>query len=192
MPLGATEDARPRYGQEASARAWRIARQRFLLSGTDAEIRLGDSLVSDAFPDLRVQAVICDPPYGAKNPIAAAALAEGRWESCGGARQGRRLCMARVRSAAPRRGWPSIRASSRRHARPRWDGGVDTSRDDPTRRSRSGGLAPARIIWGTSVEVALWILRPGGDTANPQPVLPSTCPPTALIPRQKRRLAPSP
>lgn len=53
-------------GQEISAAAWRIARQRLLIHGSESEIKWGDSLMNDAFPDAKFDVVLCDPPYGSK------------------------------------------------------------------------------------------------------------------------------
>jgi type I restriction-modification system DNA methylase subunit len=57
------------FGQEINEAAWRTANQRFLLRGIDVDMQLGDSLLEDRFVDLRVDAVICDPPYSLKNPL---------------------------------------------------------------------------------------------------------------------------
>ena len=52
------------YGQEINEAVWRISRQRMMVHGVAANIRHGDSLAHDEFPDLRVDVVLCDPPYG--------------------------------------------------------------------------------------------------------------------------------
>ena len=57
------------FGQEINLRAWRIARQRFLLRGITAEIVLGDSILDDAFGNITASVVLCDPPYGMANPL---------------------------------------------------------------------------------------------------------------------------
>jgi type I restriction-modification system DNA methylase subunit len=67
------------HGQEINEAAWRIAKQRFLLRRIDADIRHGDSLLNDAFPDLRADAVLCDPPYGMTNPLSAETMTDSRW-----------------------------------------------------------------------------------------------------------------
>jgi hypothetical protein len=52
------------YGQDANRVAWRLGRQRLLLHDVNATVAFGDSLLADAFPDLRADVVYCDPPYG--------------------------------------------------------------------------------------------------------------------------------
>jgi hypothetical protein len=66
-------------GQEIDHAAWRIAKQRFLVEGRDATLALGNSLLEDAYPDLRAEVVLCDPPYGTRAEFSAASLADGRW-----------------------------------------------------------------------------------------------------------------
>lgn len=51
------------YGQERDERAWRIARQRFLVNDVRADIRLADSLSQGPAADLTFDAVVADPPY---------------------------------------------------------------------------------------------------------------------------------
>jgi phage terminase Nu1 subunit (DNA packaging protein) len=70
--LAAVADRHPSarlFGQEINKSAWRIAVQRFLLHGLDVEMQLGDSLLEDMFANVRVDAVLCDPPYNMKNPL---------------------------------------------------------------------------------------------------------------------------
>ena len=57
------------FGQEINESAWRIAAQRFLLRDLNADMQRGDSLLDDRFVNLRVDAVLCDPPYNMKNPL---------------------------------------------------------------------------------------------------------------------------
>jgi hypothetical protein len=74
------------YGQEINAGAWRIAMQRFLLRKLDVEMEPGDSLLDDRFPDLHVDAVICDPPYAMRNPLSAQDGRQPHWASFGASR----------------------------------------------------------------------------------------------------------
>ena len=67
------------YGQESSPAAWRIAKQRSLLHDLNADLRLGNSLVSDAFANLRAEIVLCHPPHNVKNPLSPGDLADPRW-----------------------------------------------------------------------------------------------------------------
>jgi N-6 DNA Methylase len=66
-------------GQEINQTTWRIAKQRALVEGRDAKLALGDSLLEDAYPDLRAEVVLCDPPYGASARFPSGSLADGRW-----------------------------------------------------------------------------------------------------------------
>jgi type I restriction-modification system DNA methylase subunit len=65
-------------GQEVNSAAWQLARQRLLIQNLDGEIRHGNSLENDAFPDLKFDAVVCDPPYGQQGELHAIA-GDPRW-----------------------------------------------------------------------------------------------------------------
>ncbi|WP_037704295.1 N-6 DNA methylase [Streptomyces scabiei] len=54
-----------RYGQELNPATAAIAEFRARLDGRTATVACGDSLRKDAFPDLRADLVVCDPPVGA-------------------------------------------------------------------------------------------------------------------------------
>lgn len=54
------------FGQEINRSAWRLAKQRLLMHRVEADLWVGDSLREDQFPELRVDAVLCDPPYSLK------------------------------------------------------------------------------------------------------------------------------
>lgn len=57
------------YGQEINEAAWRIGEQRLFLHLVFGSIENAESLLDDQFPELRVDAVVCDPPYGMNNPF---------------------------------------------------------------------------------------------------------------------------
>jgi predicted DNA-binding transcriptional regulator AlpA/predicted RNA methylase len=67
-------------GQELNASAARLARARGILAGVDLEIRVGDSLKADAWPDLRADLVLCDPPVGLTDWGRDDLLIDRRWE----------------------------------------------------------------------------------------------------------------
>lgn len=67
------------FGQELDSAAARIARQRFLVHDLPLSMATGDTLSDDAWPDLRADLVVCDPPYQAKRNWPAAAAADPRW-----------------------------------------------------------------------------------------------------------------
>ncbi|MDT0163527.1 class I SAM-dependent DNA methyltransferase [Bacillus sp. AG4(2022)] len=55
------------YGQENVTTTVRLGKMNVLLHGINAEIRLGDSLLNDQFPDLRADFVIANPPFNQKD-----------------------------------------------------------------------------------------------------------------------------
>jgi len=52
------------HGADVSSGLVDLARLRLVDLGAEADIRQGDSLGQDPFPDLLVDAIVCDPPYG--------------------------------------------------------------------------------------------------------------------------------
>lgn len=55
------------YGQENVTTTVRLGKMNVLLHGINAEIRLGDSLLNDQFPDLKADFVIANPPFNQKD-----------------------------------------------------------------------------------------------------------------------------
>lgn len=55
------------YGQENVTTTVRLGKMNVLLHGMNADIRLGDSLLNDQFPDLKVDYVIANPPFNMKD-----------------------------------------------------------------------------------------------------------------------------
>ncbi|WP_067704542.1 N-6 DNA methylase [Nocardia jejuensis] len=57
-------------------------RTRLLLESADLDptVRIGDSLTADAFPDLRADAVLCNPPYGQRDWGSAELAFDTRWD----------------------------------------------------------------------------------------------------------------
>lgn len=67
LKAAAARGARTLYAQDSlPVQARRTAVDLLLTAGDDAEVtvRTGDSLRADAFPDLTVDAVLCNPPFG--------------------------------------------------------------------------------------------------------------------------------
>ncbi|MER7909938.1 N-6 DNA methylase [Streptomyces sp. NPDC096068] len=61
-------EAENRLGQDVDPDLTEVARIRIgLQTGVEAVTRTGDSLLDDAFPDRRVQAVVCNPPFGQRS-----------------------------------------------------------------------------------------------------------------------------
>jgi hypothetical protein len=67
------------FGQERDLATWRLAKQRLLVHGLEADLRCGDSLADSAFRELRVDAVVCDPPFGLRVPADAWSPTDTRW-----------------------------------------------------------------------------------------------------------------
>ncbi|CUB35078.1 Type I restriction enzyme EcoKI M protein [Bacillus cereus] len=55
------------YGQEIKENNVRLGKMNVLLHGINADIRLGDSLLNDQFPDLKADYVIANPPFNVKD-----------------------------------------------------------------------------------------------------------------------------
>ncbi|WP_051720396.1 N-6 DNA methylase [Streptomyces sp. NRRL F-2799] len=67
LSAAAARGARELYGQDSlpvQARRTAVGLTLTAEEGTDVTVRTGDSLRADAFPDLTVDAVLCNPPYG--------------------------------------------------------------------------------------------------------------------------------
>jgi type I restriction enzyme M protein len=51
------------YGQESNPTTYKLAKMNLAIRGIDAQIALGDTLMNDAFPELKVDYVIANPPF---------------------------------------------------------------------------------------------------------------------------------
>jgi type I restriction enzyme M protein len=51
------------YGQESNPTTYRLARMNLAIRGIDANIELGDTLMNDKFPDLKVDYILANPPF---------------------------------------------------------------------------------------------------------------------------------
>lgn len=51
------------YGQESNPTTYQLARMNLAIRGIDAKIELGDTLMNDKFPDLKVDYVLVNPPF---------------------------------------------------------------------------------------------------------------------------------
>ncbi|WP_239116821.1 HsdM family class I SAM-dependent methyltransferase [Planotetraspora phitsanulokensis] len=72
--------ARRLLGQDADAETAALATVRLALRRDDADIKTGDSLRSDAFPAVRADAVLCDPPFHVRTWGHEQLTADPRWE----------------------------------------------------------------------------------------------------------------
>ncbi|MGW4244585.1 N-6 DNA methylase [Nocardia sp. NPDC004722] len=69
------------YGQDSASVQTELARLSVALeTGIDPDVRTGDSLRADAFPDLQVDAVLCIPPFGQRDWGADELRFDSRWE----------------------------------------------------------------------------------------------------------------
>ncbi|TXR58817.1 SAM-dependent DNA methyltransferase [Bacillus sp. AY18-3] len=55
------------YGQEIKENNVRLGKMNVLLHGINADIRLGDSLLTDQFPNLKADFIIANPPFNMKD-----------------------------------------------------------------------------------------------------------------------------
>lgn len=51
------------FGQESNATTYKLAKMNLAIRGIDAKIELGDTLMNDKFPELKVDYVIANPPF---------------------------------------------------------------------------------------------------------------------------------
>lgn len=51
------------YGQELNETTWRLAKMNMAIRGIDADIRRGDTLYDDKFPDLKADYILANPPF---------------------------------------------------------------------------------------------------------------------------------
>lgn len=67
------------FGQEADPVAARITKARLALHGAKAQLRAGDSLRADAFPEVKADVVLCDPPFGERSWGYEELTGDARW-----------------------------------------------------------------------------------------------------------------
>lgn len=51
------------FGQESNSTTYKLAKMNLAIRGIDAKIELGDTLMNDKFPELKVDYVIANPPF---------------------------------------------------------------------------------------------------------------------------------
>nr|GID84745.1 SAM-dependent methyltransferase [Actinoplanes derwentensis] len=67
-------------GQDGNPAAAGLAEARARLAGVELEMRIGDSFQGDAWPSLRADLVVCDPPVGLTDWGRDSLLLDRRWE----------------------------------------------------------------------------------------------------------------
>ncbi|TYO98702.1 type I restriction enzyme M protein [Geothermobacter ehrlichii] len=55
------------YGQESNYTTWRLAKMNLAIRGIDAQIAHGDTFHNDAFPDLKADYVLANPPFNSSD-----------------------------------------------------------------------------------------------------------------------------
>ncbi len=70
------------YGQERNQATWRIGQMNLAIHGLSGEVRYteGGSLLDDAFPTLKADFVMANPPFNQKEWSTPAILDDARWE----------------------------------------------------------------------------------------------------------------
>lgn len=51
------------YGQESNPTTYKLAKMNLAIRGIEAKVELGDTLMSDKFPDLKVDYILANPPF---------------------------------------------------------------------------------------------------------------------------------
>jgi methylase of polypeptide subunit release factors len=155
-------------GQEVNADTARMAAQRLRVHAHSADIRLGDSLKSDAFRGQRFDAVVCDPPWGVRLRRADAAEGAG---TVRGTRHADLLWVSHVLDHVAPDGHGYIVLPMG----PLFRGGAEAEiRRDLVRRGAVEAVIalPSRFVPRTSIPSALWVLRGTADAGGgPPPVL---------------------
>lgn len=67
------------YGQESNPTTWRLAQMNLVIRNIEADIKLGDTLLQDAFPDLKADYVLANPPFNLKDWGAEQVRDNPRW-----------------------------------------------------------------------------------------------------------------
>ena len=68
------------YGQESNPTTWRLAQMNLVIRNIEADIKLGDTLLQDAFPDLKADFVMANPPFNLKDWGGETIRDDRRWE----------------------------------------------------------------------------------------------------------------
>jgi type I restriction-modification system DNA methylase subunit len=158
------------YGQDIDAALARLAQLSLTVNELPGEIRAGDSLRHDAFPELTVDAVVAHPPFGLTNWGQEELGADHRWEfgvpprtepelawvqhTYAHLKPGGRAVLLLPPSAAGRRAGRRIRA-------------------DLLRRGalRAVVALPLRLTPSYAVNLQLWVLQRPTRTPEPQILL---------------------
>lgn len=150
------------FGQESDPALARLARAR-----TGGDIADGDALRADAFPDLRADVVLCDPPFGYRDWGHEELAVDPRWEYGFPVKGEPELawaqhCLAHVRPGGTVVMLLPAGVATRRSGRP--------IRQALVRRGavRAVIALPPGVLMSTGIAIHLWVLRnPENDGADP-------------------------
>ncbi|WP_330452475.1 MULTISPECIES: N-6 DNA methylase [unclassified Streptomyces] len=162
------------YGQESDPGLAAVTALRLALRTTPADcavdVRTGDTLRTDAFPDLTADAVLCHPPFNERNWGHDELAYDPRWEYGFPARTESELAWVQHALARLREGGTAVllmppAAASRRSGR--------RIRADLLRRGalRAVIALPAGAAPPYGVPLHLWVLRRPGAEPHPTPAL---------------------
>ncbi|MEU6788803.1 N-6 DNA methylase [Nonomuraea angiospora] len=163
------------FGQERDAAMARLAAARLAAQGVEAEIRTGDSLTADAFPDMEADAAVCIPPYSERGWGYEELTNDPRWQYGLPPRGESELawvqhCLARVRPGGQVVVLMPPAAAARRSGR--------RIRSQLLRTGTLQGVIglPAGSAPQSTQPPQLWLLRrPGDHDAVPSQVLMADC-----------------
>src|SRR5690606_11437887 len=68
------------YGQELNYTTWRLCKMNLAIRGIDAQIAQGDTFHNDAFPDLKADYILANPPFNMKDWGGANLREDRRWK----------------------------------------------------------------------------------------------------------------
>lgn len=68
------------YGQESSATTYQLAKQNLAIRGMDATLAHGDSLLADAFPSLKADYILANPPFNDSDWAGERLRSDPRWQ----------------------------------------------------------------------------------------------------------------
>jgi hypothetical protein len=161
------------YGQELNENTWRLAVSRLVLRDIEPRIARGDSFKRDAYPDLRAEVALCDPPAGMRHSHLLDLGDDPRWRLLGlieppPGRAAGFAWLAHViyHLAEDGRGYVLLPIGSLFNR-----GAEGRLRSELIRQGMIEAVIalPAGAMESTGVRFAIWVVRP--KTPNPQPVL---------------------
>ena len=164
LKAAAEHGARHLFGQETDHAVARLARARLVLAGEPESVQVAaaDTMRADAWPDLRADAVICDPPFGLRDWGHDELSVDPRWEY-----------------GLPPKGEPELAWIQHCLARAERNGSVVVAVPAAVASRRSGRAIrrtlvqrgalravlalPAGVLRSTGIPIHLWVLHGTGE-----------------------------